>query len=136
MDLSQLKVFQALDTRMRWLTERQRVLAQNVANADTPGYAARDVAPLNFRRILRDTAPKQLKLQSTHHAHKAAAMRQPGTQVRADEKSFQASPTGNSVILEEEMMKVAETVQDYELMTNLYRKGVGMLRTAMSRTRG
>jgi flagellar basal-body rod protein FlgB len=134
MDLSQIKVFKAIDARMRWLTDRQRVLAQNVANADTPGYSARDVAPLDFRSLLSDNHAQQLKMAATSDAHKAAVPRTMGSKVRADDKSFQSSPTGNSVTLEEEMMKVAETAQDYELMTNLYRKSVGMLRLAMSKS--
>ncbi|MBT7747468.1 MAG: flagellar basal-body rod protein FlgB, partial [Alphaproteobacteria bacterium] len=46
---------------------------------------------------------------------------------------YETSPDGNSVVLEQQLMKVTETKMDYELMTNLYRKHMGMLRTALGR---
>ena len=55
MDLSQIPLFAALSKRMSWLADRQAVLAQNVANADTPGYAARDLREPDFRKYLTQT---------------------------------------------------------------------------------
>ena len=55
MDLSRLKVLNLLTTRMNWLNERQRVLAQNVANADTPDYVARDLAQPDVKALLRQS---------------------------------------------------------------------------------
>ena len=104
MDLGDIKLFQALNARMSWLTDRQRVLAQNVANADTPNYMA--------------GSKKDDGLSRTQQAR------------------VESSPTGNSVVLEEEMMKVSETVADYELMSNLYRKSVGLLKLAIGKSRG
>src|SRR5690349_5474471 len=52
MDLSRIPLFEALTKRMGWLGERQGVLAQNIANADTPGYVAKDLAPPDFSQLV------------------------------------------------------------------------------------
>jgi len=132
MDLNNLKLFKALNTRMHWLNERQRVVAQNVANADTPQYAARDLSPLDFKSILRDS--NRIHLAATHDSHRRGRVGGVGHEgPHGDIQSFSSSPTGNSVVLEEEMLKVTEIAGDYTLMTNIYRKGVGLLRLAISR---
>lgn len=132
MDLTQINLFKALNARMHWLNQRQQVLAQNVANADTPGYQARDVAPLDFKALL-DKASEPLKMKVTDPAHQGGADRLAGVRITERKQKEETSPTGNGVALEEEMMKVADTAQSYDLMTNLLDKSVGMLRIAMSR---
>ena len=54
MDIQQIPLFSLLSNRMSWLSSRQSVLAENVYNADTPNYIARDLRPLDFAGILRD----------------------------------------------------------------------------------
>ena len=134
MDLGDIKLFQALNTRMDWLTQRQRVLAQNVAHADTPNYVARDMSEETFARMLRGSQDR-LQMVSTSHTHLNGSA-SGGRNHRGQEAAFESSPTDNSVVLEEEMMKVSETAADYELMTNLYRKSVGLLKIAIGRPRG
>jgi len=132
MDLTNLKLFKAVNTRMHWLNERQRIVAQNVANADTPNYAARDMAPIDFKAILRDQ--QRMQLASTHQGHHAGkGSGIVGEGVLGEKQSFGSTPTGNNVVLEEEMLKVTEIASDYTMMTNLYRKGVGLLRLAISK---
>ena len=53
MDLTQIPLFEMLTRRMSWLNERQKVLAQNIANADTPHYVPRDLEPLDFESLTR-----------------------------------------------------------------------------------
>ena len=53
MTVSDMSYFKALNTRMTWLTARQQVLAENVANANTPGFLSKDLAEPNFRDLLR-----------------------------------------------------------------------------------
>ena len=64
MDLSQVPLFAALSKRMAWLTERQSVLAQNVANGDTPGYVAQDLPAPDFSKYLAN-APSSVALVAT-----------------------------------------------------------------------
>ncbi len=133
MDFSKLSIFNALTARMRWLSERQSVIANNVANVNTPGYRARDLEPLKFDAVLGQ-ARSRLVLARTNPGHNAATSKtfaatdqSGGPQVR------ETTPTGNSVVAETEMLKVAETVADYQLMSNLYAKHVAMLKTAIGR---
>ncbi len=64
MAISDLPIFSMLRTRMNWHQERQRLLAENVANADTPGFRPRDLAPLDFGRQVQQ-ASGQLQLALT-----------------------------------------------------------------------
>ena len=130
MDLSRLKVFNMLTTRMNWLNERQRVLAQNVANADTPGYIARDLAPPDFRAALRQ-AEGRLGMAATSRAHMAGSGTPAPTTAKPEKQEFETTPTGNAVVLEEELMKAAESRGEYDLMANLYTKQVAMLKAAL-----
>src|SRR5487761_1715476 len=91
MDLSQVPLFAALSKRMAWLTERQTVLAQNVANADTPGYVAQDLPEPDFRKYLARSTAKV-----AHDNALAAAVPQ---------KPDNASGSGHPVSIEGQMMK-------------------------------
>jgi flagellar basal-body rod protein FlgB len=132
MDLGSLPVFRALQARMRWLGERQEVLAQNVANADTPHYRSRDLKALDFARLLRG-GERALGLAVSHLGHLAPPRAGPGRAVEAQPTKLEANPTGNAVVLEEEMLKVGQTAHDYQLMTSLYSKSLGMIKTALGR---
>lgn len=125
-------LFGLISGRQAWLGERMGVLSENIANADTPGYSALDLAPASFDALLRHaTDGQQLALARTAAAHtdaKAGA----GQDFRTtDTDSFETSPAGNEVILPEQMQKMADTELDYQLTTNLYRRYLGMMRTAL-----
>jgi len=130
MTISKIPLFTMLRTRMHWHQERQRVLAENVANADTPRFQPRDLTPPNFDP--RRTAASDLGLTRTSTAHLAGASG--GTRFQLDRNGgFEARPSGNAVSLEEEMLKVANNQMDYQAATTLYSRGLGMLKTAIGR---
>jgi flagellar basal-body rod protein FlgB len=132
MDLDHFKLFKALGARMNWLQNRQRVLAENVANADTPGFKAKDLRPLTFKNtMMRMTV--SMRLNTTHQAHIGITGEEMNVKVITERQNSQGNVTGNNVVLEEEMMKSAETAADYQLATSLYKKSVGLLRLAISR---
>jgi len=133
MDLSKIPVFGAITKRMYWLNQRQKVLAENIANANTPGYQPRDLKELDFRDVMKRTST--MKMSATSEAHIAPKPRSDigGFQTQGEKHPYATSPDGNSVVLEQQMLKVTESRMDYELMTNLYRKHMNMLRTAMGR---
>jgi len=132
MNLEKIPLFAALTERMKWLTARQKVLSQNVANADTPNYRSKDLKPLEFREMIAQPEEQRVRIHRTNGAHiHVDEIKKYETQVNRDVS--ETSPTGNAVILEEEMMKVAETQIQYELTTSLYRKNLGMLKTALGR---
>jgi flagellar basal-body rod protein FlgB len=130
MDLRNIPLFGALKRRMEWLNQRQQVLAQNIANSDTPGYRPKDLKPVNFADQLEGA--RKLKLAVTAPLHKAEAEAVGGN--FRDEKQrvvYEESPDENAVNVEEQMLKVAEARIDYETMTTLYRKHVDMVKTAL-----
>lgn len=132
MDVRQIPLFSMITRQMDWLTTRQKVLAQNIANADTPNYRAKDIAPLDFAQMAR-AAGERLKLNTTTGGHINAGLTAGGAHKVLEGKEDRASPSGNGVVLEDQLTKVSETQADYELITRLYRKHIGMLRMALGK---
>jgi flagellar basal-body rod protein FlgB len=132
MNLEKIPLFAALTERMKWLTARQKVLAQNIANADTPNYRSKDLKPLEFKEMVAKPEEQRFQINRTngHHIHVNESVKY---ETRTNRDVREVTPTGNAVILEEEMMKVAETQIQYELTTTLYKKNLGMLKTALGR---
>jgi len=126
-----LNIFAVLSKRMDWLGQRQRVLADNIANSDTPNFRPSDLKADEFRRVLRNHSPN-VDPRTTHAAHLrgTAASGGPARAVRQD-KAWETSPSGNAVVLEEQLIKVSRTQSDYQTMVNLYRKHMDMFRTAL-----
>jgi len=116
-----------LKARMNWLDQRQVVLSQNVANADTPGFTASDLKPLDFAAVLGGTG----KLAVTDPRHIAMPARPGGPFDTALVRDAEASPDGNSVSLEEEMIKVSDTQAQFQAAANLYSKALSMMKTAI-----
>ena len=121
-----------LTRRMDWLSARQRVVTQNVANADTPGFVPRDIVDQDFARVLRQAAGPSAAagLAQTSQGHLASATAPSDPRERKVD-GYETTPTGNSVVLEEQMTKLAETQIDYQTITNLYRKHLSMIRLAL-----
>lgn len=135
MDLKGLKLFSSLHRKMSWLTDRQKILAENLANANTPGYRARDLKELRFSETLVRQSGVDARMVRTHPNH----MKPPSTTAGGEIYEVRSSETkrnGNAVELERELAKVAEVQMDYAAATNLYRKHVSMLRTALGRGGG
>ena len=118
--------------RLSWLGQRQQVLANNVANADTPGYRARDLKAMSFKRVLGGEGAK-LGMAATNAAHLAGRSGKSAPNLVEKVDSHEIVISGNSVSLEEEMMKVSKTMMDYQLTTNLYSKHIKMIKTALGR---
>ncbi len=136
MNLPDIPLLDILRTRMSWLSARQATISQNVANADTPGFTARDLKPLDFESLVkRAAAPNGLSpsLMLTNPRHIAGAGRGVSDFADTDSPDTAANPAGNTVSLEEEMIKVADTQAQYQAAANLYSKAVNLLRTAIGR---
>ena len=134
MDLSNLKLFALVGKRMAWLTQRQQVLAHNIANADTPGYRPYDVKKMDFSGFLKPVAPRTT-LVTTSANHIEPARKPPSFRTPKDRDTYEVAPAGNAVVLEEQLVKVSETQSGYRLATNLYEKHISMIRTAIGRDR-
>ena len=116
--------------RMSWLNQRQEVLAQNIANADTPDFVPHDLKPMDFRRTLNRVAAVAPERTDPAHLVGTRPMPKPFRD-EAQRERYETAPAGNAVVLEEQLIKVAETQMEYQLVTNLYRKHVGMIKTAL-----
>jgi len=134
MDLSSIPLLQAIKQRMAWLKERQTLLAENVANADTPGYVPQDLKPLDFRALLsgRETRLALMKTSPSHMGGSKSA----GQFTSVADPSPERTLSGNAVDLESEMMKVSQNAADHQLVTDIYRKQIGMLKAVLGRSGG
>jgi flagellar basal-body rod protein FlgB len=135
MDLGSIPLFKAMAKRMAWLGERQQVLAQNVANADTPGYLSQDLKPLSFRELVGG-ASARAKLATTQPMHLAGvpAGRQHGKAEK--DKVAERTISGNGVSIEDQMMKVSDTANEFSLASSLYKRHLAMMRAALGRAQG
>jgi flagellar basal-body rod protein FlgB len=132
MAISDLPIFSMLRTRMNWHQERQRLLAENVAHADTPGYRPRDLAPLDFGRHVQQ-ANGQLQLALTAPGHTTAAGGAGSSFATERSGKYDVKPMGNAVNLEDEMMKVASNQMDHQAAISLYSRSMGLLKTAIGK---
>lgn len=123
MDISRLGPVALVERRLHWLDQRQRVLAQNVSNADTPGYQARDVAPFAGRlgRALAATDARHLGAGGV-------------TRARDDRGTAERTPNGNGVSLDEQALRIAQTDQQHALAMSLHTRYLALFRTALGRT--
>lgn len=132
--LTQAPLFRLLGARMAWLGQRQVILNQNLANADTPDYQPRDLRAADFARLVARVpeGPGAIALARTDAGHlDGAPTVRLGLAGRETGSAYETTPDGNAVILEEQMAKATQTALDFRLTSNLYRKYVGMLRTAL-----
>jgi flagellar basal-body rod protein FlgB len=130
MPISDIPIFSMLRSRMQWHQERQKVLAENVSNSDTPHFRPRDLKPLDFGKELQGA--RNLRLAGTDPAHFGSS---PGTGTFATERDnkFDVHPAGNAVNLEDEMMKVASNQMDYQAAISLYSRSMGLFRVALGK---
>jgi flagellar basal-body rod protein FlgB len=131
MDLQDLPLLSMLRSRMTWLNQRQDTLSQNVANADTPRYIARDLKPLEFDQMLGTPANPGTAMMTTNTRHIALSPSRPGKFDDHETPDQETAPNGNAVSLEVEMIKVADTQAQFQAAANLYAKAMIMMKTAI-----
>ena len=133
MAIGKIPIFSNLRTRMQWHQERQKLLSENVANANTPNYRPRDLTPPKFDDAGPQVAP--LVLARTDAGHIGGAAGGDGSSpFTADYRSgYRVQPTGNAVSLEDEMIKVAANQMDYQAATTLYSRSLGLVKTALGK---
>ena len=132
MDLNQ--AMQVAAAGMKVQGARMRLVAQNLANADTPGYRPQDLRAADFARLVRTAQnPAQaVTLARTAPGHQGGGPQAAiGLAAHDVATEYETAPDGNAVILEEQMAKATETALDFQLTSNLYRKYHGMIRIAL-----
>lgn len=131
MDPTGLRVFDLAERRLAWADRRQAVLAQNVANADTPGWRPADVAP--FATVLAETA--DTGLARTDPGHLTGTV-DPDLLAGRAARPTGRGPDGNAVSLDQELTKVADTETTQSLVTAIYKTYLGLFRTALGQSGG
>lgn len=133
MGLMDMPVFTALTDKMRWHQTRQGLLAENVANAETPGYRGRDLKQFDFAEQMNGFSSASVTTQATQKMHFSVGGADGGAFGAQRMANFELTPEGNGVTLEDEMMKVTTNLMDYQAATSLYQKSIKILRTALGR---
>ena len=135
MAIADIPILSMLRARLDWSQGRQRVLAENVANSDTPRFHARDLAPLTFDEsplaASGGLTPVSLTRTETGHIEGVGLSQSPFR--NGSSRTFEVRPTGNAVNLEEEMMKVAANQMDFQTATALYTRSLALIKTALGK---
>ena len=140
MDISSIPLFSMLQGKLGYLSERQKVIAQNVANASTPGFTPHDLKPfseqpgVNARATTVTLAQpessagdgisgvSQIAFKSTKPATTFKDLAMPDSETTLD---------GNQVVLEEQMLKMSEARTEYDAAIGFYEKAMNMLHMAV-----
>ena len=128
-----LQLLTALTEKMRWHQTRQTLLAENVANAETPGYRGKDLKAFNVEDRMSAMSTATMATATTQPAHFSVAGSSTGSFASRELNNFELTPEGNGITLEDEMMKVAGNQVDYQTITALYTRSLKLIRTALGK---
>lgn len=139
MTIQDIGLFQAISSKVDFLSQRQSVISQNIANADTPGYRPQDLVEVDFSGMLQKelnsggtAGVTNVSLAATDEAHMGLNGAEQGdARARKQKDLYEVAPAENSVILEEQLLNAGRNTMDYNMMINLYQKQVGMFRIAL-----
>jgi flagellar basal-body rod protein FlgB len=133
MAIDQIPLLSMIKGRLGYLSQRERLIAQNVANADTPGFMPKDLKPFTVQAGSGTQAGAGLAPVRTDPGHLGLGGR-PGAQVRTygpvDSPDSETTLDGNRVVLEDQMMKMTEARLDYDAAIGFYQKSMNLLRMA------
>jgi flagellar basal-body rod protein FlgB len=115
-----------------YLARRQSVLSENIANANTPQFKEKDLAPVSFKDLMAPPA-EAVRAVATNPLHLSPEV----TPVRFEEVNVhrpeESKPDGNQINIEDQMQKIGDIKGDYELAVNLMMKHINMLKTALDK---
>ena len=133
MDLNNLSFFNIANQEMKYLTERQKVLAENIANVNTPDYLAKDVEKPTFSNELKST----VALATTNEKHFAFPASNGGSgNVYTPKPTNALTIDGNGVILEDQLNEASKTKGDYNRVITIYNNYKNMLKIGSSKVTG
>ena len=133
MAITDLPMLSMLRTKMQWHQERQRVLADNVSNSDTPKFKPRDLVEPKFDRggpVTGSMPSLSMARTSAGHIQATGVSENFSSSNRG---GYATRPAGNAVNLEDEMLKVSANQGDYAAVTALYTRSLGLLKTAIGK---
>jgi len=134
MTTENISLFQALGSKINHLKQSHNITASNIANADTPGYRPHEIETVDFGRVLSNvTKSNTLSPMVTNPRHMPTYDQIDNPDIGKQKRTYESAPSGNAVIMEEQLIKSNKTMMDYSLMLNLYKKNVGMIKMALGR---
>ncbi|HVY12908.1 MAG TPA: flagellar basal body rod protein FlgB [Alphaproteobacteria bacterium] len=125
-------LFEMITQKMAYLTQRQGVIAENIANANTPNYKAKDL--VSFESVLANAGGGGIQMAATNAKHLGGLHGNGGFKTAKEKDPYEIKPSGNAVSLEQQMTNLAQTYSDYSMVTSLYHKTMGLLKTAIGRS--
>ena len=143
MTLDQIPLFSMLKDRMGYLSQRQTVISENVANSDTPGYTPRDLQPFKISMPTSGSgasggglAMAPIQTTGAHVASMVGSTASNGGSTSQTWKPQEAPDSetrldGNKVVLEEQMMKLNEARTSYDAAVSFYQKSMGLIELAL-----
>jgi flagellar basal-body rod protein FlgB len=134
MAISDMPMLSALRTKMQWHQERQKVLADNVANSDTPGFRPSDLVAPKFDKIGGPSASGPMGTLPMMKASGTNIIPTGTSSFSGNSRgAYETRPSANAVNLEDEMMKSSSNSGDYAAVTALYTRSLGLLKTAIGK---
>jgi flagellar basal-body rod protein FlgB len=143
-----IPLFGMLKSRLGYLADRQKLVAQNVANADTPGYQPRDLKAYSFQASLMNQSSGQqpyrggtvaptsgVAMMATSNSHMAPSHAPSAWRATAGADS-ETTLDGNSVTLEDQMLKMTDARMNYDAAVTFYQKSLSLLRMASRKVNG
>ncbi len=136
--LGDMPIFSVLKSRMAYAQARQKVLAENVSNADTPGYRAKDLRKFDAQVMAAQAAGVTgsvgpVATQAGHLSGSPSSINFDEPRRRGADP-FETVPVGTAVSLEDEMMKIANNQADYQAAATLYSKSLSFLKLAIGKS--
>ncbi|MBV1863827.1 MAG: flagellar basal body protein [Rhodobacteraceae bacterium] len=125
MGLESISFFKTASQRLQWLSARQKVISQNIANSDTPNFKAKDVS--SFSKMLEGVQQTGLATTSAKHI---GGGQNSGVRTETTKDVWGETIDGNTVVLEQQSILANEVGEDYQLAARLYRKGYELLTLA------
>ena len=136
MDLKNLSVFNMAQQNMQYLSARQQIIAENIANSSTPGYLARDIQKPTFADEISSATSAGLKLSTTNSKHIQGLLSSQNNNsyhVYTPQPSEALTIDGNGVILEQQMNEASKVSSEYKRMITIFNKYKNLMKIATTK---
>ena len=131
MDMKSLSIVDVANRKLSYLNERQKVIAANVANANTPNYLVQDVEEPDFAAQVNAAANRRMEMLTTNEKHIASVQRDSGRfKIYTPEPDTALTIDGNGVVLEDQLNEASKVRSEYDRILTIYNKYKTMLQTA------
>jgi flagellar basal-body rod protein FlgB len=133
MNLDAIPLFSMLKSRLGYENQRQKLIGQNVANADTPGFSPQDLNSFTVPASMGGAGGelKMVQPATTDPGHMSSLPMKPNSQWKViTAGDSETTLNGNQVVLEDEMAKMSESRMDFEAALGFYQKSLAMLQLA------